>query len=89
MQRLAADSALAACVKQRTGSSALAEVMQRGVRAGGHPIFPNWYRWGYGWPYGRGYEPLTSFEVQDVVSKLVEYRRQDEAYVCSDAPRTD
>jgi len=87
-QRLVADNALAACVKQRTKSGALAEIMQSGVRAGGHPIFPNWYRWGYGWPYGRGYEPLTSSEMRDVTVKLVEYHRQGEAYVCSDAPRT-
>jgi hypothetical protein len=27
--------------------------MYAGVRAaGGSGVFPTWYRWGYGWPYG-------------------------------------
>ncbi len=85
-QRREADSTLAACVKQRTGSNALAQMMEAGVRFGGHPIFPNWYRWGYGWPYGRGYQSLTSHEQSDVAIKLVEYQNRAPAYVCSVEP---
>lgn len=52
-ERLSADSALGACVRERTGDKALAETVYRGVRAGGSEYFPNGYRWGYGWPYFR------------------------------------
>jgi hypothetical protein len=51
-ERLAADRALAECVRKSTGDSALAQLMYSGVRAGGSEVFPTWYRWGYGWPYG-------------------------------------
>gem|GEM_PF-3881904 len=52
-ERRAADSALGACIYRRTGDSALAVKVYRGTRAGGSSYFPTWYRWGYGWPYGR------------------------------------
>jgi prolyl oligopeptidase len=51
-ERKAADSALAACVRARTGDETLARAVYAGTRAGGPEIFPAWYRWGYGWPYG-------------------------------------
>jgi hypothetical protein len=50
--RRAADSALGACVLERTGDSAMARMVYAGTRAGGSGYFPTWYRWGYGWPYG-------------------------------------
>jgi hypothetical protein len=58
-ERLAADVALRDCVAAQTGDQALAETMYECVRFGGAPWFPNWYRWGYGWEYGRGYQALT------------------------------
>ena len=48
--------------KKKTGDSTLAYLMYEAVRAGGEPHFPTWYRWGYGWPIGRGYKELTLSE---------------------------
>ena len=45
--------------EKKTGDSTLAQLMYEAVRAGGEPHFPAWYRWGYGWPIGRGYKELT------------------------------
>ena len=72
-QRLVADQTLRDCVLQRTGNRALAETMYHGVRSGGRPIFPAWYRWGYGWPYGRGYRPLDDGEQKQVALELQRY----------------
>ena len=47
-QREEADLTLRACVLERTANPALAEIMYEGVRFGGSPVFPSWYRWGYG-----------------------------------------
>ena len=71
--RLLADQALRQCVLERTADSALATMMYDGVRLGGHPAFPTWYRWGYGWPYGRGYAPLQAAEERQVQEKLDAY----------------
>jgi len=73
-QRQQTDETLRACVVERTGDEKLGEAMYLGVRSGGHPVFPTWYRWGYGWPYGRGYEPLTVAELQQVQTRLETYR---------------
>ena len=69
-EREAADIAFRECVKKKTGNSELAEVMYQAVRKGGDPYFPTWYRWGYGWPIGRGYKPLTNEEEKLVHDKL-------------------
>jgi hypothetical protein len=71
--RKQADEALRECVLARTGDARLADVMYEGVRIGGSPVFPNWYRWGYGWPYGRRYEPLTEAEQAQASARLAEY----------------
>src|SRR5574341_7788 len=60
--RLKADRELKACVQKASNSEALAELMFSGVRAGGGPYLYTWYRWGYGWPAGRPYGPLTPEE---------------------------
>jgi hypothetical protein len=73
--RVRADEALRSCVQARTGDADLAETMYLGVRVGGHPAFPTWYRWGYGWPYGRGYEPLSKSEKRQVEEQLAAYAR--------------
>lgn len=69
-----ADRTLRDCVFSRTGDERLAGVMYDGVRLGGSPVFPNWYRWAYGWPYGRTYEPLTDEEAAQAAARLAEYR---------------
>ncbi len=60
-ERKEADRRFRSCVDE-VGDAALAEIMYRGVRAGGGPHWPTSYRWGYGWPYGRGYRPLSEAE---------------------------
>ncbi len=72
-ERKTADEELRDCVFEKTKDKALSETMYLGVRAGGHPVFPNWYRWAYGWPYGRGYTALTDDEKQQVRGRLDEY----------------
>lgn len=81
-ERFQADKALAACVLEKTGNGALADLMYNGVRFGGHPIFPNWYRWGYGWPYGRGYRRLSELEVGLVTQHLDAYEKSPQPYIC-------
>ena len=73
-EREAADLAFKKCVEKKTGNSGLAELMYQAVRKGGEPYFPTWYRWGYGWPLGRGYRSLTIAEKDLVKIKLAEYR---------------
>jgi hypothetical protein len=58
--------------------------MYLGVRSGGHPVFPTWYRWGYGWTYGRGYKPLTGEEQKRVSKKLEEYTGKHPAGYCGE-----
>jgi len=72
-ERLAADLAFKECILEKTNDKALAELMHEGVRLGGSPYFPSWYRWGYGWDFGRGYKPLTQKELELVNRKLKEY----------------
>ena len=81
-ERKQADETLRQCVQNRTGSKTLAKLMFDGVRAGGHPAFPTWYRWGYGWEYGRGYEPLTEREQRQVREKLDAYHAKHPLGYC-------
>jgi len=68
-ERLAADQALQSCVTQ-AGEPEIADIMLAGVRVGGSPYFPTSYRWGYGWPYRRGYRPLSDAEREQVSRQL-------------------
>jgi hypothetical protein len=68
-QRLDADLELEQCVA-KAGEPDIAKVMLQGVRAGGSPVFPTPYRWGYGWPFGRGYKELTEQEWEQVRNAL-------------------
>lgn len=68
-QRLAADKSLEHCVAQ-VGEPKIAKLMLAGVRVGGSPYFPTSYRWGYGWPYPRGYKPLTADDKVEIQQKL-------------------
>lgn len=74
-QRQQADQRLKTCVLESTGSEALARVMYEGVRSGGGPQFPTWYRWGYGWKPNRGYEPLVPKQLEQA-SELLERHRE-------------
>jgi hypothetical protein len=80
--RKRADEVLRDCVLARTGSKALANLMYDGVRVGGDPAFPAWYRWGYGWKYGKGYSPLTAREKQEVRRKLKAYHSKHPTGYC-------
>ncbi|NOZ09887.1 MAG: hypothetical protein GXP09_02400 [Gammaproteobacteria bacterium] len=60
-QRLAADNALKECIS-KIENPHLANIMRAGVRAGGSPFWLTSYRWGYGWPYTRGYRDVTDIE---------------------------
>lgn len=81
-ERKLADVALRVCVLLRTDNRVLAETMYLGTRAGGHPAFPTWYRWGYGWPYGRGYQPLSDAERLQVQERIADYTQQHPAGYC-------
>ena len=83
-ERKRSDERLRDCVLARTGDTTLAETMYLGVRAGGHPAFPTWYRWAYGWPYGRGYKPLTNEEQQIVKSRIDDYWKKHPGAYCDE-----
>jgi hypothetical protein len=58
-QREDADDALRSCVARKRGS-AYARLMWLGVRAGGHPAVPLYFRWGYGHPYAGRYPKASA-----------------------------
>lgn len=64
-ERLAADRALEQCVAA-VGEPEIARLMLAGVRVGGTPYLPTRFRWGYGWPYPRGYKALSAEELAQV-----------------------
>lgn len=72
-ERERADNDLQVCV-EGIGEKDLSDIMLLGVRLGGSPFYPTWYRWGYGWPYLRGYEALTKEEEQQVQLRLLRLR---------------
>ncbi len=83
-ERKKADEALRDCVLTRTNDKNLAETMFLGVRAGGAPAFLTWYRWGYGWSYGRDYKPLSEAEKQKVLERRAEYRQKHPTGYCGE-----
>lgn len=64
-ERLIADKALEECVS-KVGEPHIAKLMLAGVRVGGSPYLPTSFRWGYGWPYPRGYKALTDAERKQI-----------------------
>ncbi len=58
-ERLSADRALMGCIFEASESLKIASIYYYGVRMGGSPFKNTSYRWGYGWPYGRGYEAVS------------------------------
>lgn len=72
-QKDSADQCLRECVWSVTFSDALADAMYRGVEVGGSAFFPTWYRWGYGWKFGRGYDSLSVSQLDSVQMYLNRY----------------
>ena len=68
-QRLEADQTLKQCV-EKVGEPSIAAVMLAGVRVGGTPYLPTKFRWGYGWPYPRGYKAITPEEKKQIENIL-------------------
>jgi hypothetical protein len=81
-ERDVADDAFRACVARSTGDEALARAMYLGVRAGGDPHFYTSFRWGYGWPFGRYYQPLTGGEKARADALERDYRSVHPQPIC-------
>lgn len=69
MQRKQADTTLKLCVA-KVGKPVVANLMLAGVRVGGTPYLPTKFRWGYGWPYFRGYQSPTLAEHELIKTEL-------------------
>lgn len=67
-ERSEADDTLINCV-EKVGEPTIAKIMLMGVRVGGTPYLPTNFRWGYGWPYLRGYKAL-SLEEKEIIKKI-------------------
>ncbi len=67
--RKQADREFLRCVAD-TGARLEAKIMYWAVRAGGRPFYPTPFRWGYGWPYPRGYKALSVSERDSVEAAL-------------------
>lgn len=68
-ERRKADRELQRCVAN-VGEPGIAALMLAGVRVSGSPYWPTRFRWGYGWPWPRGYRALTAAE-QDQIRKAL------------------
>jgi len=68
-ERRKADQELQRCVAN-VGEPGIAALMLAGVRVGGSPYWPTRFRWGYGWPWPRGYRALTAVE-RDQIRKAL------------------
>ena len=77
-QREAADAKLSECVAEK-GRAVTGIVMKLGVRVGGTPYLPASYRWAYGWPFLRGYAPLTLEEKRVVNDQEKDYEKARKA----------
>jgi hypothetical protein len=68
-ERRKADDELQRCVA-KVGEPGIAALMLAGVRVGGSPYWPTRFRWGYGWPWPRGYRAPTAAE-RDQIQKVL------------------
>jgi hypothetical protein len=68
-ERRKADSELQRCVAN-VGEPGIAALMLAGVRVGGSPYWPTRFRWGYGWPWPRGYRAPTPAERDQIQQVL-------------------
>ena len=81
-KRYIADLELHNCVLAKTESKLLAALMFEGVRVGGSPYLYTWFRWGYGWKYGRWYTPLSESEQVEVDRRVTKFVEQENTPVC-------
>lgn len=81
-QRVEADKELEKCVTAVTGRDWLGSTMYYGVRFGGGPYWPTWYRWGYGWEYGRSYQTLSAEEQTRADQLLQQYSLEGQKNFC-------
>jgi len=70
-ERMEADRILQECVADK-GAPKTATMMRIGVWFGGTPYLPMYFRWGFGWPYLRGYKALTAEERKEVDRRIAE-----------------
>lgn len=71
-ERIAADRELRDEIRAQ-GRPLTAAAMFAGVRLGGLPFLPTSWRWGFAWPYGRFYRPLTDEEAAQLARSLEEH----------------
>lgn len=64
-EREDADKELRRCISA-VGNPEIALLMLAGVRIGGTPYLPTMFRWGYGWPYPRGYTALSNDDISQI-----------------------
>ena len=69
LERIKADNALKQCVT-KVGKPFIAKLMLAGVRVGGTPYLPTSFRWGYGWPFFRGYKAVNDEEKKQIASQI-------------------
>ncbi|WP_440876672.1 hypothetical protein [Thalassotalea sp. PLHSN55] len=67
-----ADQDLKHCV-DKVGQKHIAKLMLAGVRVGGTPYLPTQFRWGYGWPYLRGYQENSASDKVQIEQALKAY----------------
>jgi hypothetical protein len=82
-ERAKADQELKSCVLAASHNPQLADLMFAGVRAGGGPSFFTPYRWGYGWSFGRGYQPLSPAEEAQSSSLRAQYVADNPSLACT------
>lgn len=70
-QRKRADEVLEICVAA-INEPGVALLMLTGVRVGGTPFLPTGFRWGYGWPFPRGYGVLSAEELDQIERAIKE-----------------
>jgi len=75
-QKEASDEKLKQCVAE-IGQPQIADIMLKGVQVGGTPYLPTTFRWGYGWPYPRGFKPLTEQELLEVEHEMEKYLQRN------------
>jgi len=75
-ERMEADRLLKKCVAE-AGVPKTAVLMRVGVWFGGTPYLPMSFRWGFGWPFPRGYKALTVEEREMVDRRLAEEETED------------
>lgn len=71
-QRKNADEELRSCVA-KVGEPEIAQLMLAGVRVGGTPYLPTSFRWGYGWPFPRGYTSPTKEEQTEIDKEIKKF----------------